>query len=109
MTTFNEKPCGRNEKPVAVADRLRAISAVVECARKIAKTKGISCATCGRELDFQPANLVLEDANLIECYGTCACTSLKQVIEIPWEEAIAAVEPTDALAAHTKARTHRPR
>ena len=84
MTTFNEKPCGRNEKPVAVADRLRAISAVVECARKIAKTKGISCATCGRELDFQPANLVLEDANLIECYGTCACTSRKQVIEIPW-------------------------
>lgn len=112
-TTFKEKLCDCNENPVTNAERLRVFSAVAECARKIARTKGISCAKCGRELDFQPTSLVLEDVNLIKCYGTCACTSRKQVIEIPWEEALAAVERTspqgNSSATRMKARIHRPR
>lgn len=93
-TTFKAKTCGRKENPVTTAERSRVISAIVECARKTARTKAICCATCGRELDFQPAGIVLEDVKLIKCHGTCACTSRKQVIELPWEEAIAAVEST---------------
>jgi hypothetical protein len=108
MTTL-KMPRAHIEKPIVIADQLQATSSLL----KLARSKGIRCANCGRELDFQPAGLVLDDANSIECHGTCTCSSRKKVIQIPWEEAIAAVEPAshhgNTFPAHKKARTHRPR